>query len=117
MTISGFDYQRIAEWAHKPCLEQIEAAGPFIKEVQTVFIGGMWSYQTPNPDFNLAVEGFVESNSAKEIVILSQVPRFTRDVMRLHRFASFGLKRTLSGTQVTERSTVFKLNWPCAIRT
>lgn len=91
VTIPGFDYQRIAEWAHQPCLDQIEAAMPFIEEAQTIFIAGVWNRQTRSKAFNAALSQFVESQNSKQIFLLSQVPRFKRDVSRLRRFDSLGL--------------------------
>ncbi|MFL1455737.1 SGNH hydrolase domain-containing protein [Marinobacter sp. GN3S48] len=86
VTIPGFDYKRIAEWAQQPCLDQIERAHPYIEKAQTIFIAGVWNSQTRARPFNLALEEFFNSYRDKRIVILSQVPRFNRDVSRIQRF-------------------------------
>jgi hypothetical protein len=91
VTIPGFNYQRIAEWAHKPCLSQIEAALPYLSQVKTVFIAGVWNSQTKSTAFNQALSKFFSAHEDKQFIILSQVPRFTHDVNRVQRFTSLGL--------------------------
>jgi len=91
VTIPGFDYERIAEWAHKPCIEQIEVARVHIKNTDVIYLAGVWNWQTRSKAFNEALEQFLKSNQDKKIKILSQVPRFNRDVNRARRFSSIGL--------------------------
>jgi peptidoglycan/LPS O-acetylase OafA/YrhL len=92
VTIPGFDYRRIAEWAHQPCLDQIEAAEPYIKTTEVIFLAGVWNTQTRSEHFNKNLKGFINSNKDKHIVILSQVPRFNRNINRLRRFQGIGLQ-------------------------
>lgn len=90
VTISGFDYQRIAEWAQQPCLDQIEAAQYYASNVQTIFLAGVWNTQTQSADFNEALASYLDQQSNNKIIILSQVPRFVRNVRRTQRYKSLG---------------------------
>ena len=95
VTIPGFDYQRIAEWAEKSCLDQIEAAKPYIEKARIIFIAGVWNSQTRSEAFNLALKKFFQVENDKRIIILSQVPRFSRDIVRTQRFAELYLPSQL----------------------
>lgn len=91
VTIPGFDYQRISEWAQQPCLDQIEAARQYINRVDKIYIAGVWNSQTKSDIFNEALVQFFHAYKEKSIVLLSQVPRFKHDVARARRFSSIGL--------------------------
>lgn len=95
VTIPGFDYQRISEWAQQPCLDQIEMARPHIEKSKLIYIAGMWSYQMQSELFNLALNGFLKSYKHKEIIFLSQVPYFDRDVNRNKRFIAIGINSVM----------------------
>ena len=91
VTIPGFDYQWIAEWAHQPCVEQIEAAMPYIKASKVIVLAGAWSTQIKSERFITDLEVFVNNNVGKDIKILSQVPRFNLDTSRMRRFDKIGI--------------------------
>src|SRR5690606_33957017 len=44
VTIPDFNYQRIAEWAHKPCLSQIEEANKYLDKADTIFLAASWNW-------------------------------------------------------------------------
>lgn len=90
VTIPRFDYERISAWAHKACLAQIESAKKFIVKSDIIFIAGMWSYQTGSEEFKKAFRDFLNNNDEKRIIVLSQVPRFNRNVIRIRRFLELG---------------------------
>lgn len=93
LTIPGFDYQRIPEWAQKPCLDQIVLAQEQVQNAETVIIAGMWSYHAQSEVFMIALQYYIENlaRQNKPVVLLSQVPRFKQSPMRAIRFSNIGL--------------------------
>lgn len=90
VTIPGFDYQRIAEWAHEACKKQIEAAGKYISGSPIIILAGSWSGQTKSEKFNKALNHFLHNHPRQQIYLLSQVPRFDENVIRMQRFEAMG---------------------------
>ncbi|WP_430619974.1 acyltransferase family protein [Vibrio cholerae] len=114
VTIPGFDYQRLPEWARKPCQSQIEATIPYLANSEVVFVVGSWSYHTQSQAFIAALDFFLQKTAQqnKQVVILSQIPRFTQTPQRIQRFnqLSFTSHATLNpayqvANQVIEKST------------
>lgn len=93
VTIPGFDYWRIPEWAHQACVDQIEASKLITRKVDTIFLAGMWSFQINSTAFSTALREFIKNHRDKRIIVLSQVPSFKRDVERTRRFSWMGLER------------------------
>lgn len=98
VTILGFDYQRLADWGHKPCVDQISYAQLHIDNAELIVIGGMWSYQTASNDFLKAFERYLQVTAVhdKKVFILSQIPLFKQDTMQVKRFANIGLTGSLA---------------------
>jgi peptidoglycan/LPS O-acetylase OafA/YrhL len=86
VTIPGFDYQRISEWAQKPCIDQIKNAEKYIEESDIVVIAGMWSYQTLSAQFNSSLKKFIQSWPNKHFLLLSQIPKLKKEPERVKRF-------------------------------
>lgn len=95
VTIPGFDYQRIAEWAQRACLDQLEIASKYLSETNVIFLAGMWSYQTQSEAFNQALRNFLTNYQDKKIYILAQVPKFSKNTARVHRFKELGFDVSL----------------------
>lgn len=93
VTIPEFDYQRIADWAQKACIDQVQVAIPHIRNTKTIFIAGAWSKQIKSKEFNMALKRFLGRNANKNIILLSQIPRFRLDVQRVQRFTALGFPR------------------------
>ena len=93
VTIPGFDYKRIPEWAQKPCLDQIDEAKIYLLTANCIFLAAMWSYQLPSEDFQKALNDFLaeQSKLGKKIFILDQVPMLTMNPIRFLRFKSLGI--------------------------
>ncbi|MGL5336370.1 MAG: acyltransferase family protein, partial [Enterovibrio sp.] len=93
VTIPGFDYQRLPEWAQKPCQNQIAAAMPYLASSEVVFVAGSWHYQTQSSAFMAAFDVFLQETAVqnKKIVVLSQVPLLTKNPLRIQRFNQLGL--------------------------
>lgn len=93
VTIPGFDYQRIAEWAHKPCLEQIEQAKEHLSNAKVIFLAGMWSWHTQSDQFRKVFFEFLNSGAPQaQKYVLSQVPLLSANPMRNQRFNAIDLK-------------------------
>lgn len=92
VTIPGFDYKRIPEWARESCLKQIEEAEFYIKRSQIIFLAGMWSWQLQSDEFKAALLEFLKAGApqAKKYV-MSQVPLLNKNPIRDHRFHYLGL--------------------------
>jgi peptidoglycan/LPS O-acetylase OafA/YrhL len=92
VTIPGFDYQRIAEWAHEACLKQIKEADMYIDQAQTIFIAGMWSWQLQSDTFKNALIAFLKKRAPQaRKYLISQVPMLNKNPMRNQRFNALGL--------------------------
>lgn len=92
-TIPGFDYQRIAEWAQKPCVEQIERAKKYLPSTKVLFLAASWNWQLASGDFKNALDAFLASQSqtGSKIYILEQEPLLNRNPLRAIRFKALGL--------------------------
>lgn len=87
VTIPGFDYKRIAEWAHQACLGQIKEAQKYINKAEIIFIAGMWSWQLEGDNFRDAIEVFLRSAAPQaKKYLLSQIPLLRHNPMRARRF-------------------------------
>ncbi|MBE0472264.1 MAG: hypothetical protein IBX55_22490 [Methyloprofundus sp.] len=98
VTIPGFDYQRIPEWAHPPCLAQIEHGQKYQQVAEKIFLVGSWSYHTQSKAFISAFEDFLQNMAMqnKPVIILSQIPRFKQSAMRAQRFAYIGISSAMA---------------------
>ncbi|QEA13258.1 acyltransferase family protein [Comamonas flocculans] len=93
VTIPGFDYQRIAEWAHEACLKQIEQAQQALNKSPIVFIAASWNWQLESTAFQQALEHFLQQQDkvGKKIYLMPQEPLLARNPLRALRFAQLGL--------------------------
>ncbi len=93
VTIPGFDYQRIEEWAHKPCLEQIDQAQKYLPSAQVIFLAASWNWQLASDDFKKSLNTFLaaQSQAGSKIYILEQEPLLSKNPVRTLRFNGFGL--------------------------
>lgn len=93
VTIPGFDYQRLPEWAQEACRKQIAQAQAYIGRAKMVFLAGMWSWQFQGREFAHIVEGFLKNGAPLgRKYVLSQIPLLSRNPMRDRRFTALGLK-------------------------
>lgn len=92
VTIPEFDYQRIAEWAHKPCLAQIEQVKQYLPQAKVTFLAGMWSWQIQSGEFQRVIGDFLENGAPHaQKYVMSQVPSFKKNPMRNRRFGALGI--------------------------
>ncbi|GAA3984155.1 acyltransferase family protein [Comamonas faecalis] len=93
VTIPGFDYQRIAEWAHEACLKQIEQAQQALNKSPIVFIAASWNWQLESTAFQQALEHFLQQQDkvGKKIYLMPQEPLLARNPLRAQRFVQLGL--------------------------
>lgn len=98
VTIPNFDYQRIPEWAHKPCLAQIESAKRYLPSASTVFLAAIWSDQLQSLEFQNALSDFLakQSSAGKKIYLMEQEPLLDHQPLRAIRFRAFGLHPTVA---------------------
>ncbi|WP_120971582.1 acyltransferase family protein [Comamonas sp. lk] len=91
--IQGFDYQRIAEWAHKPCLEQIKQVEKYLHNTNMIFIAAFWSWQFSSVEFKNALNAFLmtQSQAGSKIYILEQEPLLSKNPLRAIRIKALGL--------------------------
>lgn len=94
VTIPGFDYQRIAEWAHKPCLAQIAQAERYLPEATMIFLAVYWSWQFDSPKFNDVLNEFLAQQNAagKKVYLMEQEPLLDKNPQRALRFKVLGLQ-------------------------
>ncbi|RRV17550.1 acyltransferase family protein [Pseudomonas saudiphocaensis] len=94
VTIPGFDYLRIAEWAHKPCLAQIDQAQKYLTSAQVIFLAASWHWQLASDDFQHALSAFLaaQSQAGSKIYLLEQEPLLSKNPLRALRFKALGLE-------------------------
>jgi hypothetical protein len=92
VTIPDFDYQRLPEWAHKACLAQIEQAKDHLSNAKVIFMAGMWSWQLQSNQFRKVFAEFLNTGAPNaHKYVLSQVPMYNTNPMRIQRFNALGL--------------------------
>lgn len=92
VTIRNFDYQRIAEWAHNECLQQISEADKKLSTSDTVILAALWNYHIDSKDFKQALTHFLEANQDKNILLLADIPGFVSyEPLRAQRLAQLGI--------------------------
>ena len=98
VTIPGFDYKRLPEWAHKPCLAQIEQAKKYLSKADIIFIAGMWSWQLQSDQFRNNFTAFLNTGAPQaHKYLISQVPLFKQNSIRTNRFNTLGMTNVSSG--------------------
>lgn len=92
VTIPGFNYQRIEEWAHKPCLSQIAEAKKSLDKADTIFLAASWNWHMQSQEFNQALTNFLSNEEYQaQKYIISQEPLLNRHPMRNQRFTHLGI--------------------------
>ncbi|EOX3426212.1 acyltransferase family protein [Vibrio cholerae] len=92
VTIPGFDYNRIAEWAQQSCVAQIEQTKSYLENVELIFLTASWNWHLRSEEFNRALRDFLQNITLQaQVYILSQVPLLNRNPQRAQRFLSLGL--------------------------
>lgn len=93
VTIPGFDYQRIPEWAHKACLAQIEHAKQYMPNAKVIFIGAFWSWQLSSKEFKNSLDSFLgeRGRDGVKVFIFEQEPLLKSNPSRILRFNTLGL--------------------------
>jgi len=95
VTIPGFNYQRIEEWAHKPCLSQIEEAKKYLDKADTVFLAASWDNNLKHKAFETAFDKLIQNNPSTSFKIIPQEPRLSRSPLRARRFDYLGFNYTI----------------------
>jgi peptidoglycan/LPS O-acetylase OafA/YrhL len=99
VTIPGFDYQRIADWAQEPCRQQIDVVEKkYLDQASVIVLAASWSGHVQSEDFMKAFTQFLETmeaNGRQKILLLSQIPRFEKHPLRARRFAALGIPTDL----------------------
>ena len=92
VTIPGFNYQRIEEWAHKPCLNQIEEAKKYLDKSDTIFLAASWNWHMQSQEFNQALTNFLSNEEYQaQKYIISQEPLLNSHPLRNQRFTYLGI--------------------------
>lgn len=106
VTIPGFDYQRIAEWAHKPCLEQIEQAKKYLPQTKVLFLAASWNWQFASEAFKNTLTDFLkeQNHASKEIYFLEQEPLLKNNPLRAIRFRALGLDPEMEVDQAYQQA-------------
>jgi hypothetical protein len=97
VNIRGFDYEKLPEWAHAPCLNQIKEVQNYTKKADIIFLAGMWSWQLEGKNFEKKLSEFLDASGLDQsIFVMSQVPLLRKNPMRNMRFENIGLKNGLA---------------------
>ena len=95
VTIPGFDHKRIAEWAQKPCVNQIQFSREAIKNNNVIIVAAMWSYHLKSELFIKKLEHFFKQAEQldKTVIVMLQVPLLHDKPIKINRFKHLGLQR------------------------
>ena len=97
VTIPSFDYQRIAEWAQKSCLDQIEQAEKYLPKARLVFLAAIWSWHMESNEFKNALNDFLKNKgNDRRVYLLEQEPLLGKNPSRFTRIKSFGLNPVIN---------------------
>lgn len=93
VSIPGFDYQRIVEWARKPCLAQIDEVEKYLPQAKIIFVSAYWSWHLKSKEFNSALIKFLEDQNKldRKIYLFEQIPSLQKNTQRSIRFENIGL--------------------------
>lgn len=94
--IPGFNISKLPEWAQTQCLDQIRRVQAELNRDRVLVLAGMWSYHLQDPGFAANLQAFLQAHHADRIYVLSQVPLWLKNPMRMQRFASLGLTGRVS---------------------
>ena len=102
VTIPGFDYQRLPEWAHQPCLAQIKEAEKNLPAATVIFLAANWEWQLGSSEFQHRLKEFLakENKGDRKIYLMGQVPLLKNNPARAQRFHMLGLP---SGTSISPK--------------
>jgi hypothetical protein len=97
VTIPRFDYQRIPEWAHQPCLAQIAHAQQHLASAKVVFLASFWSWHLESSEFQQALEAFLstQSDAGVRVYLIEQGPLLRKNPQRVLRFNALNLKEKI----------------------
>lgn len=93
ITITGFDVDRLPEYARTDCLSQIIQADRYVTGTKKIVLAGMWQYHYDSPSFLHAFEKFLANASAngQHVLVMAQIPMLNSNVQRVIRFNDIGL--------------------------
>lgn len=96
--IPGFNISKLPEWSQAQCLDQIRRVQTELERDrgQVLVLAGMWSYQLQDSGFAADLEAFLQAHRSDRVYVLSQVPLWLKNPMRMQRFASLGLTGRVS---------------------
>ncbi|WP_343834964.1 acyltransferase family protein [Castellaniella ginsengisoli] len=91
--IPDFNISKLPEWSQAQCLNQIRRVQTELERDRSrvLVLAGMWSYQLQDSGFAANLEAFLKAHRPDRIYVLSQVPLWLKNPMRIQRFASLGL--------------------------
>lgn len=91
--ISGFDVERLPEFAQAACRSQISVLAPYVDQARVIVVAAMWQWQAPSPAFITAFSNFLEQTTKRNVrvIVLAQVPMFDVSLLRVRRFEALGL--------------------------
>lgn len=94
VTIPGFDYQRIPEWAQKDCLQQIEKSGEYLGNSSIIFLAAIWHWQLLSDDFKKSLSDFLyhQNQIGSKVYIFEQEPLLAINPLRAIHFKYLGLE-------------------------
>jgi peptidoglycan/LPS O-acetylase OafA/YrhL len=98
VTIPGFDWERIPEYAQIACINQIEEAVKYLTKIEKIFIAGSWSWQLSSNKFQDVLEKFLvnQSQVGSKVYILEQEPLLTSNPLRALRFKALGMTSNIA---------------------
>ncbi|WOD12601.1 acyltransferase family protein [Pseudomonas sp. NyZ704] len=89
---SGFDVDRLPDWARAPCISQIASVESHLDSADVLLIAGMWQYHALSDDFLKGFDLYLRSTSDRDqpVIVMGQTPMLTSNIHRLRRFNALG---------------------------
>ncbi|AXY58149.1 acyltransferase [Acinetobacter chinensis] len=92
LPIEKFNINNLPEWAVEPCKRQIKIIQKELPKYDTVIISALWSKHLEDKDFSSVLSDFInKTKNTHNILIMAQIPTFSRNVKRVQHFKSLGL--------------------------
>lgn len=107
--ISGFPISNLANWAKKPCQQQIKNLEKQLPQYHTIILAGMWSHHIHDQHFQTALKQFLNSSLARhqKIIVMAQIPMFDNNIARLNRINQLGFHFRAKSNQEWQQSNQY----------
>ncbi|MEB6667410.1 acyltransferase [Acinetobacter vivianii] len=97
LPIQNFNINSLPTWARASCTSQTKVIESKLNNHNTIIIAGLWSKHFKDQQSMTALDNFIEKNKVNHrIIILGQIPTFTKNINRIQHFQNLHLNPKIS---------------------